>query len=177
MQKAQAFSEVLKGRPWNVSGPPVRLFHPIFDRFMDYFNDPSPNYRTASSADNVDKTMPLTDEVFAFMRACSEFYEEEQSWKDEDPGRMEAILPALRRLLGVALLRVKNVQVTTPSHINGINGLTAVLEVKLELGVGGDAETQTQRSYGRTCSLSKASVVDQLRNANSRTHAVFTNSN
>ncbi len=162
MQKAQEYSE---GRPWNVSGPPVGLFHPIFDQFIDYFNDPSPNYRTASSADDVNNMMPSTDEVFSFMRASSEFYEEEQS---RNPGRMETVLPALRSLLGVDLLRVRNVdqtepdaQVTTPTSI-GTDGLISVFEFKLEPGIGGDAETQAQRSYGRTCSLSKVSTIDHL---------------
>jgi len=52
MQKAQEYAEILNGRPqWNASG---RLFNPIFDRFCRYFNDTPPNYRTASSADDVD---------------------------------------------------------------------------------------------------------------------------
>ena len=167
MEKAQEFSEILNGRPWNVSGPPVGLFHPIFDRFMDYFNDQSPNYRTASSAGNIDKSVPSTDKAFEFMRASSAFYEEEQSRKDEDPGRMEAILPALCDLLDVDLHRVGNedqtepdAQVVTRTHIDGVDGLMGVLELKLEPGIGGDAETQTQRSYGRTCSLSKVSMID-----------------
>ena len=169
MQKGQEYSEILNGRPWNVSGPPVGLFHPIFDQFIAYFNDPLPNYRTASSADDVDNLMPSTDEVFSFMRASSEFYEEEQSQKDEDPGRMEAILPTLRTLLGVDLFQMRNVgrtepdaQVTTPTSIEGIDGLMGLFEVKLEPGIDGDAETQTQWSYGRTCSLSKASIIDHL---------------
>lgn len=113
--------------------------------------------------------MPSTDEAFTFMRACSAFYEEVRSGNEGDPGRMEAVLPSLCSLLGVDLLRIRNVdqtepdaQATTSSSIPEIDGLMSVFEFKLEPGIGGDAKTQAQRSYGRTCSLSKVSTIIDL---------------
>ena len=47
------------------------LFHPIFDQFIEHFNNPPPEYRTASSTDDVDILMPSTDEAFSFIIVLS----------------------------------------------------------------------------------------------------------
>jgi len=115
MQSRQDYAEILNGRPWTSSGPPIGLYHPIFDRFCEYFNEPTPKYRTASLADPDDPTPASADDAFSFMRASSEFYKVEKSGRvDESPptGRMEAALPAFSSLLCVSLPCVRDVDGT-----------------------------------------------------------------
>jgi hypothetical protein len=162
MSLQQDKAEILNGRPWTSSGPPVGLYHPVFDRFCEYFTEPTPEYKTASSA-SIDDSVPSIDDVFSFMRASSEFYEAESkgSRVDGEPpiGRTEAILPTLERLLGVNLHRIRNADGTEPDATAtakmpaGHDGRLTIIELKLESGVGGDGKTQAQQSYARTCSL------------------------
>jgi hypothetical protein len=161
MQSRQDYAEILNGRPWTSSGPPVGLYHSVFDRFCAYFDEPIPEYRTASSADPDDST-PSVDDAFGFMRASSEFYEVEKSGRvNESPptGRVEAVLPAFSRLLCISLPRVRNTDGTEPDARAtaktpaGDDGPLAVVEIKLESGIGGDAKIQAQQSYARICSL------------------------
>jgi hypothetical protein len=161
MQSRQDYAEILNGRPWTSSGPPVGLYHPVFDRFYAYFDEPTPEYRIASSADP-DHSTPSVDDAFSFMRASSEFYEVEKSGRvNEGPptGRVEAVLPAFSRLLCISLPRVRNTDGTEPDARAtaktpaGDDGPLAVIEIKLESGIGGDAKIQAQQSYARICSL------------------------
>ncbi|KAM6489346.1 hypothetical protein JOM56_015247 [Amanita muscaria] len=161
MKSQQDYAEILNGRPWTSSGPPVGLYHPVFDRFLAYFEESTLGYRTASSADPDDLT-PSVDDAFRFMRASSEFYKVKRSARvDESPptGRVEAVLPALSRLLCTSLPQVINADGTGPdawaaaTTPAGDYVPLAVVEIKLELGIGGDAKTQAQQSYARICSL------------------------
>jgi hypothetical protein len=68
MQSRQDYAEILNGRPWTSSGPPVGLYHPVFDRFLAYFEESTLGYRIASSADP-DGSTPSVDDAFSFMRA------------------------------------------------------------------------------------------------------------
>lgn len=153
-------AEILNGRPWTSAGPPVGLFHPVFDQFRGYMQEPTPGYRTASSSD--DDNLMSVDDAFSFMRASSEFYVTEQSGRAENNrliGRVEAVLPTLSRLLGVNLVRVRNSDLTEPDARAttrtpaGGDGILTIAEFKLEPGINGDAKTQAQQSYARTCSL------------------------
>ena len=163
MESRQGAAQILNGRPWTSSGPPVGLYHPVFDNFFDYFKEPSPRCKTASSTDgDSDNTLMSVDDVFSFMRASSEYYRVERSGQvDEGPpiGRVEAVLPVLARLLGVSLVRVANADLTEPDArattptLGGCEGLLALIEFKLESGVGGDGKVEVQQSYARTCSL------------------------
>ena len=161
MKAEQMSAEILNGRPWTSVGPPVGLFHPVFDQFSEYMEETSPRYRTASSIGDDDILMSV-DDAFSFMRASSEFYVTEQSgWVDNDRliGRVEAVLPTLSRLLGVTLGGVKNSDLTEPDARAttwtpiGSDGTVIIAEFTLEPGIGGDPRTQVQRSYARTCSL------------------------
>ena len=116
MQSRQDYAEILNGRPWTSSGPPVSLYHPVFDRFRAYFDEPTPEYRTASSADPDDST-PSVDDDFSFMRASSEFYEVEKSGRvNESPptGRVEVVLLTFSCLLCISLPRIRNADGTEP---------------------------------------------------------------
>jgi hypothetical protein len=161
MKSQQTQAEILNGRPWTSSGPPVGLYHPVFDRFCEYFNAPTPEYQTAPSA-GIDASGLSINDAFRFMRDSSEFYEVEKSSKvDEHPptGRTEAVLPTFVRLLGIALPCVKNADGTEPDATAmaktpaGHDARLAIVEIKLESGIGGDAKLQAQQSYARTCSL------------------------
>jgi hypothetical protein len=74
---------------------------------------------------------------------------------------MESITPTLCKLLGVDLLR--NVDGTESASVTptstGIDGFMGIFEIKLEPGIGGDAKTQAERSYARTCSSSKVRLL------------------
>ncbi|KAF8331812.1 hypothetical protein F5887DRAFT_994791 [Amanita rubescens] len=160
MQIRQESAEILNGRPWIRSGPPVGLYHPVFNRFFAYFEETTPRYRTASSVDP-DESMPSMDDAFSFMKASSHFYVVEQSGRvDESPpsGRVEAVLPIFSRLLGTSLPRVKNSDLTEPDAraivrtLTGHNALSALVELKLEPGIGGDAKTQHEPIRSSSCS-------------------------
>jgi len=153
METQQIAAEILNGRPWTSAGPPVALYHPVFDQFMQ---EPVPKYKTATDPFDSIKI----DDAFLFMRLSSEFYVTEKSGPVYDSrliGRVDLILPVLNRLLGVTTtLRTKDsesdgrVVVRTPS---GDYGISTIVEVKLEPGIGGDGKTQVQQSYARACSL------------------------
>jgi len=78
MKLWQDAAEILNGRPCTSSGPPVGLYHSVFDLFFEYFNESTLEYRTAPSANSDDSTSS-TDDAFGFMRASSAFYNVEQS--------------------------------------------------------------------------------------------------
>jgi hypothetical protein len=162
MRSQQEYAEILNGRPWDRSGPPVGLYHPVFDRFLAYFEETMPVYRTASSADS-DDSMPNIDDALSFMRASSQLYDVEMSGRvDESPptGRVEAVLPVFERLLGIPLPRVTNADGSEPDARATArtpacdDGLLAVIEFTLESGI--DGKTHIQQSYARTCSLPEA---------------------
>jgi hypothetical protein len=172
MEAQQKCAEILSGRPWTSVGPPVGLYHPVFDQFRDYMQETTPTYRTASSPDDHDSIS--IEAAFDFMRASSEFYTTEQSGWVSDPrhiGRVEAILPSLNKLLGVNLARVKNSDLTVPDGRattrtpSGDDAILTMAEYKLEPGIGGDPKTQVQQSYARACSLPEVcnnSSLDRL---------------
>jgi hypothetical protein len=161
MAEKQKDAEILNGRPWTSSGPPVGLFHPIFDRFIEYLNEPAPGYKSASSLDSND-LRPTIGDVFGFMRACSEFYDVDERTA-EDPlevrGRVDSILPTLSRLLCNHPLRLVNSDAMKPDAVfsaktsESQNVPAVILEVKLEEGISGDAKVQAHQSYARTFSL------------------------
>ena len=72
-----------------------RLYHPVFDHFCVYFDEPTPEYRAASSPDPDDLT-PSADGAFSFIRPSSEFYDSEveksgRLTRLEDSRRGEAV--------------------------------------------------------------------------------------
>jgi len=159
MRSQQDYAEILNGRPWDRSGPPVGLYHPVFDRFLEYFKETTPGYRTVSPGDG-DDSMPSIDDAFSFMKASSQFHDLERSGPvDQGPptGRAEAVLPALSRLLGVSVPWTINSDGTEPGARvvaripAGYDALSAIFELELESGI--DGKTRVQQSYARTCSL------------------------
>ena len=162
MRLQQDYAEILNGRPWYRSGPPVGLYHPVFDRFLEYFKETTPRYRTASPGDG-DDSLPSRDDALSFMKASSTPHDLERSGPvDQGPptGRAETILPALSRLLGASLPWTINSDGTEPGARvvdripTGYNSLSALFELTLKSGF--DGKTRVQQSYARTCSLPEA---------------------
>jgi hypothetical protein len=160
MAEKQKNAEILNGRPWTSSGPPVGLYHPIFDDFIKYLNESAPSY---GSSLNSDSQLPTIADVFEFMRVCSEFYDVKETTVKDEPearGRVNSILPKLSHILCYqAYPYFMNSDGTKPDAIfhastsEAQNVPAGILEVKLEAGISGDAKVQAQQSYARMLSL------------------------
>ena len=108
--QARGVDEIMERCCWNPRRQAVDqlrtvgLYHPVFDRFFEYFNESTLEYRTAPSANSDDSTSS-TDDAFGSMRASSASYNVEQSLRvNEDPssGRVEAVL-----IYSISFFRVK----------------------------------------------------------------------
>ena len=117
-------AEILNGRPWTSSGPLVGLYHPVF---VNVSTNQHP------SIEPLRQIIPTTQQGRALMIRL-------------------AMLPALSRLLGISLPRVKHSDepdvMTTAKTLAGDDGLLTVVEVKFEPSIGGDAKIQ--QFYART---------------------------
>ena len=114
---------VLNGRPSTLYGPPIGLFHPVFDMMC-------------STIQNTDMRLPPQqyEDTKEFLKVSSEIYGTGRS-------RLSEIKPALRRLLDGTFARVRSDDMESDGVIMhpscGENAYIVILEAKNEIGAGG----------------------------------------
>jgi hypothetical protein len=127
---------IMNGRPANLSGLPIQLYHPVFSIVQEAMYSPDVDL----SADDYATTHTL------FTQSAALYAKEEK--------REEGVIPLLKEMLGVTLLRIANANNTRPdfSYVVGCDGLLSALaglvEIKNEIGTGGcDPAIQAGFSY------------------------------
>jgi hypothetical protein len=127
---------VMNGRPADLSGLPIQLFHPVFSATQEAMHSPD------TSPDASDYAI-----THALLTRSAGLYAKEEK-------REEAILPLLKEILKINLLRVVNANNTRPdfSYVVDCDGflssLAGLVEIKNEIGTGGsDPAMQAGFSY------------------------------
>jgi hypothetical protein len=114
---------VLNCRPADLFGPPVGLFHPVFNTFCTLMTSPN----SSRDGDNLYHTIKI------FLNACAGLYENENM-------RIKAIENSFRTLLGCPYFVYKAQGTESDGVIveicGGNNAYCVIIEVKNEIGTG-----------------------------------------
>ena len=125
----------------STNGPPIQIFHPIFNDFIHFINDPDVQ-PTADDLKNVQELMYFASEVGRM--------------EDRHDGRNEGLRERLRRILQTEVHEEPNTDGTIPDgiitlQIDDARIAFLILELKQELGEGGcDPTTQAGLSMKRS---------------------------
>ena len=135
---------VLNGRPATNYGPPIGLFHPVFDSFRSAITSTKPlPDNAATDTDTGELTIYMR--VERFFSTCADIYRTEDS-------RLKAVNDQLSELLGFRLVVVQEDGVKSDGLIIHPCGSSlaylAILELKNEIGTGNaDPANQGSLAY------------------------------
>ena len=130
--KEQQSRPVLNGRPATNYGPPIGLFHPVFDSFCSAITSTKPLPDNAAT-DMDTEGLTIYMRVERFFSTCADIYRTEDS-------RLKAVNDQLSELLGFRLIVVQEDGVKSDGLIIQPCGpclaYLAILELKNEIGTG-----------------------------------------
>jgi hypothetical protein len=130
LESQQRAAPVFNGRPFDYSGPPIGLYHRVFNKFEKGLeaDDPIPR--------------ETRENVRGFIEVSSAVYEQEDA-------RLEEIEPIFNRLLGRELTATTASKVKSDGiciFVQPFNAYLLMLEVKNEIGTG-ESDPFVQASF------------------------------
>ncbi|KAG8713362.1 hypothetical protein FRC09_018798 [Ceratobasidium sp. 395] len=128
----------LNGRPLSHTGPPIGLYHPVFDQFT-------------SQSDFVSPSDSVGDIPAAFYAETDHLMTRSQELYENEAERESAIYMALKDLLEHDIIKVERGGATPDGAVlSGNGGTCMIIEVENEIGAGGGSDPSIRGAISYT---------------------------